>query len=220
MSRDGKLSFYKRTFMKISPEKQERVLSVAISEFASQGYSAASIKSIAEKAGISIGSLYSYFHSKEDLFLAVVEKGHDILRETLAELRPEEGTVFEVIERLLNITYDYGQSYTDFCKIYIDLSTEALSAISERLTENTEADFAGFYPRLLERAKERGEVRPDLDTAMASFFLDNLVVMLQFSLTSSYYGARMRLFLGSDYSPDRGRVIAALMRLVREALAP
>ena len=36
---------------------------------------ATNINTMAEKANISIGSMYSYFASKEDLFLAIVDEG-------------------------------------------------------------------------------------------------------------------------------------------------
>lgn len=211
--------FYKDTFTKISEEKKDTVFTVAIAEFAAMGYNATNINTIAQKAKISIGSLYSYFESKEDLFLAMAEKGYELLNRALEELHPEEGTVFEVIERLLNIAFDYAEKHTDFCRIYLDLSTEGLSHLSERLTENVETSYVHVYKKLLASAKDKGEVRADLDVPMAAFFLDNIVVMLQFSLASSYYRSRIKLYLGEDYAQDRKRIIAGLMRIVKRSFS-
>jgi AcrR family transcriptional regulator len=211
--------FYKDTFTKISEEKKDIVFTVAIAEFAAMGYNATNINTIAQKAKISIGSLYSYFESKEDLFLAMAEKGYELLNRALEELHPEEGTVFEVIERLLNIAFDYAEKHTDFCRIYLDLSTEGLSHLSERLTENVETSYVHVYKKLLASAKAKGEVRADLDVPMAAFFLDNIVVMLQFSLASSYYRSRIKLYLGEDYAQDRKRIIAGLMRIVKRSFS-
>ncbi|MDD4659000.1 MAG: TetR/AcrR family transcriptional regulator [Eubacteriales bacterium] len=211
--------FYKDTFTKISEEKKDTVFTVAITEFAAMGYNATNINTIAQKAKISIGSLYSYFESKEDLFLAMAEKGYELLNRALEELHPEEGTVFEVIERLLNIAFDYAEKHTDFCRIYLDLSTEGLSHLSERLTENVETSYVHVYKKLLASAKAKEEVRADLDVPMAAFFLDNIVVMLQFSLASSYYRSRIKLYLGEDYAQDRKRIIAGLMRIVKRSFS-
>jgi AcrR family transcriptional regulator len=210
-------AFYKDTFTKISEEKKDKVFTVAIAEFAAMGYNATNINTIAQKAEISIGSLYSYFESKEDLFLAMAEKGYEVLNRALAELHPEQGTVFEVIERLLGIAFAYADKHTDFCLIYLDLSTEGLSHLSERLTENVETSYVHVYKELLERAKAKGEVRPDLDVPLAAFFLDNVVVMLQFSLASSYYQSRIKLYLGDDYALDRERIIAGLLQLLKRS---
>jgi len=114
----GNTGFFKETFTKISAEKKDTVFTVAIAEFAALGFNAANINTIAQKAKISIGSLYSYFESKEDLFLAMAEKGYELLGRALEELHPEQGSVFDVIERLLHIAFDYAEKHTDFCRIY------------------------------------------------------------------------------------------------------
>jgi len=75
------------------------------------------------------------------------------------------------------------------------------------------------YKKLLAAAKAKGEVRADLDVDMAAFFLDNIVVMLQFSLASSYYRSRIKLYLGEDYAQDRKRIIAGLMRIVKRSFS-
>ncbi|HPG87271.1 MAG TPA: helix-turn-helix domain-containing protein, partial [Spirochaetales bacterium] len=59
--------FHRKTFDRIDPERRAMILRVAMAEFASKGYSATGINELSRKAGISIGSLYSYFASKEDL---------------------------------------------------------------------------------------------------------------------------------------------------------
>lgn len=215
----GSVVFHKNTFDKISPEKKDKIFTVAIAEFAAMGYNATNINVIAQKANISIGSLYSYFSSKEDLFLAMAEKGYELLGKALAELHPEVGTVFDVIERLLHITINYAEQHTDFCHIYIDLSTETLSGLSERLSDNVETDYVNVYKELLARAKEKGEVRSDLDVPMAAFFLDNLVVMLQLSIASSYYRSRIKLYLGEAGAQDRETLIAGLLALIKRSFS-
>ncbi|HAH97428.1 MAG TPA: AcrR family transcriptional regulator [Firmicutes bacterium] len=219
MKKKGSAVFHKNTFDKISPEKKDKIFTVAIAEFAAMGYNATNINMIAQKADISIGSLYSYFSSKEDLFLAMAEKGYELLGKALAELHPEEGTVFDVIERLLHITVNYAEQHTDFCLIYIDLSTETLSGLSERLSDNVETDYVNAYKELLAAAKEKGEVRSDLDVPMAAFFLDNLVVMLQLSVASSYYRSRIKLYLGEDGAQDREMLIGGLLALIKRAFS-
>lgn len=64
-------------FHKLPPEQQEALLRVALDEFASHGFSGASLNKIIDAAGISKGSLYYYFDDKADLYahLARVELG-------------------------------------------------------------------------------------------------------------------------------------------------
>ena len=50
----------------------ERILSCATEEFLEKGYSDASLRTIAAKAGTTTGSIYSRFKDKEGLFAAIV----------------------------------------------------------------------------------------------------------------------------------------------------
>ena len=56
--------YCKPTFMNIPREKREKILSVAVNEFAFNGLENANINTIAKKAEVSVGSLYKYFDTK------------------------------------------------------------------------------------------------------------------------------------------------------------
>ena len=60
-------------------ELQERrraeILDTATSVFAERGFAAADVQDIADKAGVGKGTVYRYFPSKEELFLAAVDYG-------------------------------------------------------------------------------------------------------------------------------------------------
>ena len=61
--------FCKSTFLRLSAEKQKKIRDAAIKIFAENGYANAKMKTIAVAAGISVGSLYQYFDTKEEIFL-------------------------------------------------------------------------------------------------------------------------------------------------------
>ena len=77
--------FYKDTFARIPGQKQQRILDAAIAEFAANGFAGANINRIARQAGISIGAMYKYFRSKEDLYLTIIERAHHLLADVLKE---------------------------------------------------------------------------------------------------------------------------------------
>lgn len=52
---------------------RDRLLRVAASEFAQVGFEQANINTIAERAGLGKGTIYLYFPSKHDLFLALLQ---------------------------------------------------------------------------------------------------------------------------------------------------
>lgn len=61
-------------------EIKNRILEAAVEEFLLDGYKQASMRSIAQAAGITAGNIYSYFSGKEDLF-------DNVLEETVLQLR-------------------------------------------------------------------------------------------------------------------------------------
>ncbi|HZK33178.1 MAG TPA: TetR/AcrR family transcriptional regulator, partial [Tissierellaceae bacterium] len=187
MSECARKVFHKDRFEKIADAKREKIFQVAITEFAANGYSGTNINTIAKNAGISIGSMYSYFESKEDLFLSIVDYGYGILEEALDEVIIQDGTIFEIIERLFRITSAYTKSHKEMNQIYLDLSTQGLASLSKRLSCKMETITNELYSEILKNAKEREEIKADVDENLIAFYIDNLLVMYQFSLTSNYY---------------------------------
>src|SRR3954471_14354662 len=77
-----------------------RVLHEARTRFLLEGVDGASLRRIAEDAGTSIGMVYYYFPTKDELFLAVVEEVYEVvLADLLAALEPTR-SVPERIEGL------------------------------------------------------------------------------------------------------------------------
>ena len=65
---------------------RSRILPAARARFLAQGVDGASLRGIADDAGTSIGMVYYYFKTKDDLFLAVVEEVYGELMRSLTTL--------------------------------------------------------------------------------------------------------------------------------------
>lgn len=55
------------------------ILSAAMQEFLEKGFKSASLRNIVKTAGVTTGAFYGYYHSKEDLFEALVGEQYDFL---------------------------------------------------------------------------------------------------------------------------------------------
>lgn len=208
--------FHKPTFLNIPESKRDHVFTTAVSEFARHGYAATSINQVAKKAGISIGSMYSYFSSKEDLFLAIVYKGYQLLEAALQTL-PDGLPLRGQIAWLLQTAVLYAQKHPDMTKLYLSMMTEELAPLAERLSIQVEGITVGFYRRLLQDAVHNAQARADLDIPMAALMVDNLVVMLQLSCACTYHQYRLSQFLDGR-AQDQQAVIAALTDLIMRSL--
>ena len=217
MANTDEKKFHKSTFDKIDPERKQKIIDVAVSHFARNGFKATNINHIASEAGISIGSMYSYFGSKEDLYLTTSDYGYGLLTRALSEVDIKQDDYFKIFEQLLQASRRYAIQYPELNQLYLEMTTQGMSHLAEKLSHKLEDITAALYRSILQKAADRGQIDPQIDINVVSFCLDNLIVMFQFSYTSDYYRNRMRIFLG-DENPDEEDLIEKVMRFIRRAL--
>ena len=209
---------YKEAFEKIADEKKERIMTAAAAEFAARGFGTANINVIARRAGVSIGAMYNYFASKEDLFLTVIDGAYQLLEMVLQEVQAAGGDIFEKVERMFRAAQKYSKRYPELNQIYLDMTSEGLAHLSRKLSGKMETISARLYKAMITEAQRDGLVDTQIDRDVTAFFLDNLILLLQYSYTSEYFKERMKVFVGADALEDDERIVAGLMRLVRGAL--
>ena len=211
---------HKEAFEKIADEKKDRILAAAAAEFAAKGFGSANINVIARQAGVSIGAMYNYFASKDDLFLTVIDGAYQLLERVLNEVQAAGGDIFEKLERMFRAAQTYSKKYPELNQIYLDMTSEGLAHLSRKLSGKMETISSRLYKAMLTQAQDDGLVDRAIDTDVTAFFLDNLILLLQYSYTSEYFKERMKIFVGDDALESDERIVAGLMRLVRGALEP
>jgi len=90
------------SFQRLSGEKRNRIIEEGIREFAEYGFDGASTNRIVKQAGISKGSLFNYFGSKDDFYLYLA---HHALSRVTPLLRTKMETMPpDILTRLLQLT--------------------------------------------------------------------------------------------------------------------
>ena len=84
---------------------REKILLRATEEFARTGFEGGRVDRIAQRSGLSKNMLYYYFHSKEKLFLAVLERMYATLREAQCELSVRTADPITAMEQLIRHTF-------------------------------------------------------------------------------------------------------------------
>src|ERR1044071_5578793 len=67
--------------------RRRRIQEAARTVFAERGYAGASIELIAREASLSVGAIYLYFRSKEDLYVSLLEETLDLFDTELRQIR-------------------------------------------------------------------------------------------------------------------------------------
>lgn len=94
-------------------ESQRRLLAAAHATFVRLGYDRATIRDIAQEAGVAQGLLYNYFRSKEDLLREVFRAGARDVAEALGAA-DAAGTPAEQLERVIRRSFEIVRERRDF----------------------------------------------------------------------------------------------------------
>jgi len=146
--------FHKDTFDKTTEERRQKVLEVAIDEFASNGYAATSINDISRKANISIGAMYSYFASKEDLFLSIVNNAYLLMDKILKDVEENSKDIFDCIEKMVVASRKLESLEVNVKKISLDDLSEYISEIDTGFKGSPTKVSKIIIPHPLERTSQ------------------------------------------------------------------
>lgn len=121
---------------KIKDERKEQIVSAALSLFASKGLVETKIADISKKTNISMGLIYHYFSSKEELFLNLIESSIDKMNEAAMNLELLPLSAKEKIELAITELLK-GFERNENASQYYFLITQA--ALSEAISAETKS---------------------------------------------------------------------------------
>jgi TetR/AcrR family transcriptional regulator len=162
------------TFRHLPPDKQERVLTAALAEFADQGYQAASLNRMVARAGIAKGSLYQYFPNKEGIFAFIFQYALKMVRRTLITVKDEtlEENFFVRLEKSLLAGVAFLRQHPRIFSLYLKIQLDNNVPFREEFLAAVRRHAAEYFASLVRRAQTRGELRPGVPRDAVLFLLD------------------------------------------------
>lgn len=212
------LHFNKESFSKLPPDKQNKILQTAIVEFAEHGFDGANINVIAQKAEISVGSIYKYFNTKHDLFLMAVSFSVEKLKSVLNQIIGCKIDFLSTVEKIIRAIQLYSRENIYLTKLYNEMTTEHKSEFVGKIVSDMEGVTAKLYASFIEEAQKNEGARQDIDPRYFAFFLDNLFILLQFSYTCEYYKERLKLFIDDDVFTHDDLLVEEFIKFIKGAL--
>lgn len=205
-------------FQNLNPEKREKVLRAAVSEFASKGYRSASMNSVVKVAQISKGSLFQYFRTKRDLFDGVVEMAVNEVKSYLRGVREQSSPLSfpERLEKLLRAGFAFIDNHPLLARIYFHLLQSGEAPFGAERIRRLHRLSDEFLTELIEEAIQRGEMRRDLDAARTAFLINALLETLLRAYYTEHLASEPGLYKGKGEKLDRW--VAAFRDLVTRGL--
>lgn len=147
---------------------RERAIDGAAAVFARLGYAAASISDISAETGVSKGSLYFHFSSKEEIARAVIELEQELGKQSAERVIAASASS---LEATMGLCADFAHW----------MSTSILARAGVRLTTETTTfdpplrgpfeDWIPLIASLLGGAQAEGDLREDVDPATVAHFV-------------------------------------------------
>jgi TetR/AcrR family transcriptional regulator len=167
-----------KTFVGLSKDKQDVIFFSAIKEFAKKGYSLASTNTICKEAGISKGSMFQYFETKEGLFFFVIRKA---LAEIIYvykksyQLDIENLSLKEIFMKSCLQLIEFYEKYPFHYKLYLRTNYEIDAPNYREIRRYLVRYVSAITHQFIDVGKKRGVLRDDVSSELAHFFINNFL---------------------------------------------
>ena len=140
------------------------ILDIATREFADRGYNGARVDEIATKTRTTKRMIYYYFGSKEQLYIAVLERVYLQIRTAEQSLDVDGLDPVDAIRRIAELTFDHHQSHPDFIRL---VSIENINRAEHMAKSPTfpgqNASVVSLIEQILARGREQGRFARQVD---------------------------------------------------------
>ncbi len=207
-----------RTFRRLDPQRRQAVLDALFEEAAEKGPGRLNIKQVAERSGASIGSLYQYFGSRENLvrFLVKIAVGSmvELLRASMLSLRNlpfREALRYYIVEGV-----KYSQSQKSLTRFLTLSAYQGDEEIGKTVVRPIASVMRETVRDLLKAGIARGELRPDIDLEAASRAVNVLTIGLGDSQITPYLNTYFQV---SDGEVAFQRTLEAGLDIIMRGMA-
>jgi len=164
-------------------KRSVQILEAAARVFAQKGYHAATTKEIAAQAGVSEGTIYNYFQSKEDLLLSIPRLiSETTLLPALTQIQATPTTSGEEEEKLLTTVLDNAfqtlRHNVDFVKVLFSTLPTMDEETLEEYLRRIPLYFAQALEEFLQTRIAQGVYRPMNTTVVARAFMGMIVIFI------------------------------------------
>ncbi|WP_326542125.1 TetR/AcrR family transcriptional regulator [Pseudorhodoferax sp.] len=159
--------------------RPSELLDAALDLFVEKGFAATKVEAVAARAGVSKGTLFLYFPSKEDLFRAVV---HDNLVSRVAEWNAEyeemDGSAAEMLRYALHSWWSRvgATKLTGLTKLVMS-EAQNFPELASSYHAEVVRPSQQLIRRIIQRGIDRGEFRP-LDAEYAVYSVTSAILYL------------------------------------------
>ncbi|WP_430605441.1 TetR/AcrR family transcriptional regulator [Enterococcus sp. DIV2387] len=206
-------------FNRLRVKKRENILNYALSEFGTVGYEAASVRKIADKANMSVGSLYQYFSNKQGMLAVAIEHIFNILNEYIDEIKSSPLVLESRLETMFDMILKLGKNHPELIVFYNKIpSDEQMTNEWIKQFYDNKSFFETYWDSVRELQEQR-EIKSDIDPVVYTFIIDTMMLSGELLQNTQYQEIKAEVFLEDSIKSSiilKENVIEALTLLAKE----
>lgn len=143
-------------------ERPQEILQAAFDEFSRNGYATTTLEAIAERAGVTKGTIYVYFENKEHLFISMVRELTKATLDTVHDMfASHDGSTAELLRAQFSFIYQHIVADRRRREVVRMLIAEAprFPALADRYHEEILKPCLDMLRQAIQRGIDRGEFR-------------------------------------------------------------
>jgi AcrR family transcriptional regulator len=143
-------------------ERPQEIIEAAYVEFSRNGYATTTLEHIAERAGVTKGTIYVYFDNKEHLFISMVHEAMKATLDTIKDLfERHEGSTAELLRAQFSFIYKHIVEDERRREIARMLIAEAsrFPELADRYHREVQSPCQDLLQKTIQRGIDRGEIR-------------------------------------------------------------
>ena len=141
---------------------RERVLSAARQLFSERGYEGATIRDIAQAAGMSTGAVFASFADKSELFDEITTADYEVICAQMGEAARAAATLDEALLGIFGVAYRFHLEQLPLLRASIAVSWTRSDAAERRNRADIKHIFR-LIADVVQRAVDRGELKSGFD---------------------------------------------------------
>ncbi|OEG62293.1 MAG: TetR family transcriptional regulator [Halanaerobium sp. MDAL1] len=157
----------------MSEDTRTKILTSAVQVFSKSNYHAVSMSEIAEGAGISKGTLYWHFNSKEDLFREITIDGMNYFNDKFKKISKSDKNSKEKIYNLIKCVLDTFVDHLNMIDVFRN-NVELISSEFKNTLEVKHQKNINIVAEIIEQGIDEGVIKCKNNVDMASLILSVL----------------------------------------------
>lgn len=203
-----------KTPAKPGTRSAEKILAAAEDLFAERGYGAVSISDIAVRAGVCKSNVFHHFSSKDELYFAVLNHARQAFFKLAGDLHDSAGTMPERLGKFADLHLRRLAELGKISRLVLRDLLESSPGHGQQLAENIFSKNFSLLVDTLRTSQQRGDIRQDVDPAMAAIVL--IAADVFFFQTSSV----LRHLPDIDFADDGARYSKMLVDILLYGILP